>query len=172
MVILGIDPSLTGTGCIKLSKGKIIVRQLIRTKPVAKNTIKELSRLQAIRDLIDLKDVKYAALEGLAMSTRNSTALTQLSGLNYMIREYLHTNGIEFIVVPPTQLKKFVSGKGNCKKDLMLLETYKRYGESFEDDNLCDAFCLAKIAEAYFLGAKTNKIQADALESLKSQNYG
>ena len=171
MAVLGIDPSLTGTGCVMLKGGKIIDRRLIQTKPVANNVIKELKRLQTIRDSLALEGVKYAAMEGLAMSTRNSSALTQLSGLNYLIREHLYKNKIDFIVVPPTQLKKFITGKGNGPKDVILLETYKRYGESFDDNNICDAFCLAKIAEAFFCKDKITKIQSDVIKSLKQQNY-
>jgi len=45
-------------------------------------------------------------------------------------------------------LKKFVCGKGGVKKEVILLHTYKRYNETFENNNICDAFVLAKIAEA------------------------
>ena len=48
----------------------------------------------------------------------------------------------------PTTLKKFITGKGAGPKDVMLLETYKRYGISFLDNNLCDAFGLAQCGVA------------------------
>lgn len=52
-------------------------------------------------------------------------------------------------IVAPTSLKKFVTGKGTgVKKEQMLLATYRKWCAEFADNNLADAFGLAKIAEA------------------------
>jgi len=170
MTVLGIDPSLTATGCVKLKDGSILSKQLIKTKPSGSLPIEELGRLQYIRDSIDTTDVKIAAVEGLAMMSRKSTSLVQLSGLNYFIREYLQLSEVPFIIVPPTVLKKFITGKGNSPKELMLLEVYKRYGVSFDDNNTCDAYCLARICHAIkYPKEKITKIQQDIIKLLKKQ---
>lgn len=172
MVSLGIDLSLSNTGCIHLKDGSIVKSQTIKSKPHADKTpITELKRLMHIRDNINTTNVELAVIEGMAFMARNTTALTQLSGLNYMVREYLFHRNIQYVIVTPTQLKKFVSGKGNCQKDLMLLETYKRYGVSFSDDNLCDAYGLARIGEA-LLEQNTsplNQKQNEVINQLKTQ---
>ena len=169
-ISLGIDLSLTATGVIKLQDGKIIQRQLIKTKPTNKDPLEELKRLEIIRDSIDTTDVDIAILEGLAFMARNTTALVQLAGLNYLIRDRLYLDNIPFIIVAPTTLKKFVSGKGNSPKDLVLLETYKRYGVSFKDDNLCDAYVLARIGEALLdKKVKLTKFQAEVIELLTNK---
>lgn len=171
MVSLGVDPSLAATGCIRLDKdGNIIDQQLIKTKPT--KTIRgELERLQEIRDTIIMTDAKVAVIEGLAMGISRTTALTQLAGLNYMIREHFLLCDIPFVVVPPTQLKKFITGKGNVKKEMMLLEVYKRYDVSFSDNNLCDAYALAKIGEAIINKVTLTKPQQAVIDELKKQ-YG
>jgi len=46
-MILGIDPSLTGTGVVLIEDGKIIKQDLIKTKPT-KGTLAELERLVTI----------------------------------------------------------------------------------------------------------------------------
>jgi Holliday junction resolvasome RuvABC endonuclease subunit len=43
-------------------------------------------------------------------------------------------------------IKKFITGTGTAKKELMLLKVYKKFGEEFQDNNICDAFCLGKLA--------------------------
>ncbi|MGD2073064.1 MAG: hypothetical protein PVG65_06210, partial [Candidatus Thorarchaeota archaeon] len=49
-------------------------------------------------------------------------------------------------VIAPSTLKKFVTGKGNCKKELILLKVYQKFEIEFDNHNLADAFSLAKMA--------------------------
>jgi len=94
----------------------------------------------------------------------------QLAALNYLTRELIYDINKEFIIVAPTSLKKFITGKGNSGKDIMILETYKRYGVSFDDNNICDAFSLAKVGEAlYNKKIKLTKPQAEVINLLKEQ---
>lgn len=171
MITLGLDLSLTATGCIYLKDGKSIERSLLlKIKPTSRNPIEEMFRLLQIRDEIDLTGVDMVVIEGLAFMARNTSALVQLAGLNYLVRELLIASDVPFVIVPPTTLKKFVAGKGNCPKELMLLETYKRYNVSFDDNNLCDAYGLAQIGEAIInREAKLTKFQEEVLKTLKLQ---
>lgn len=148
-MVLGIDLSLTGTGCVTIYDNGEHTEQLIRSKPPkVKSPTTEIKRIMKIRDDIKIDSVSLVAIEGISFMSRNSTSLAQLSGLNYMVREKLINIGLPFVIVAPTSLKKFVTGKGNCGKDVMMMETYKRWGASLPNDNLCDGFGLAKIAEA------------------------
>jgi Holliday junction resolvasome RuvABC endonuclease subunit len=160
IITLGLDLSLTGTGVIILENGKIIKRILIKSKPVGDLPIDELKRIQKIVSDIEntFQDkngtgpyINVAVIEGLAFMVRNATALVQLSALNYMTRALLKDHGIPFVIVAPTSLKKFVTGSGASKKDVMLMETFKRYNVSILNDNECDAFGLAKIGEALLM---------------------
>lgn len=145
-MILGIDPSLTGTGVVALEDGEIINKQLIKTKPT-KGTLAELERLVKIVGSIEYGEAELAVIEGMAFMARNTTSLVQLAGLNYMIRHKLYKKNIPFIIVPPTSLKKFITGKGNAPKEFMLMEVYKRFNEEFRDNNICDAYCLARVGD-------------------------
>lgn len=170
MAFLGLDLSLSSTGAIRVEKGKITGRQLIKVKPRGAKPSDELQRLQEIRDSINVTGIEFAVIEGLAFMARNTTALCQLAGLNYLVREYLQLSNIPFAVVAPSALKKFVTGKGNCNKDLVLLETYKRYGESFDSNDLCDAFVLAMIGEALLTkDIKLTKPQQEVISVVRSQ---
>ena len=48
------------------------------------------------------------------------------------------------VEVPPSTLKKFVTGKGNAKKDQMMLAIYKRWGTEFDNNDAADAYALAQ----------------------------
>jgi len=170
MITLGIDLSLTGTGCVVMKSGKMVSNKLIKSKPSGGRPIDELNRIIKIRDEIEISDAKIAVIEGLAFMARNTTSLIQLSALNYFVREKLSILNIPFVIVAPTSLKKFVTGKGNSPKDLMLLATYKKYGEYFTNDNLCDAYGLAKIG--HVLTQKNPKLikpQQEVINLLKKQ---
>ena len=73
-------------------------------------------------------------------------ALAQLGAAHYIARVLLHERNIEFDIVSPSTLKKFVTGKGNCKKDLVLLKVFQKWGVEFSDNNLADAYSLARFA--------------------------
>lgn len=168
-ITLGIDLSLCATGIVRITNGKLTTQKLVKTKPTCDN-ISELQRLLKIRSEIETTDVDIAVIEGLAFSVRNSTALVQLSGLNYLVRELLYENKIPFILVAPTSLKKFATNKGNCQKDEVMLACYKRWHTTFKDNNLSDAFILAKIGEALLdKEVKLTTIQQEVITLLQKQ---
>lgn len=142
--ICGMDLSLSGTGIVILNKKNEILEQiLISTKPIL--CIEERINFiyKKIKKLLSKHKVGKVNIEGLAFGLRGQRSL-ELSGLHYFIRVWLHNSKIPFITTPPTTLKKFVTGKGNSKKNLILLSVYKKWKISFDDDNLADAYCLAR----------------------------
>lgn len=172
---LGLDTSLTGTGIVLLTDRKITKQRLIKSKPVGDKPVHELVRIRTIVEEIEMIVSEnlptIAVIEGMAYMAKNTTALVQLSALNYMTRALLFDYNIPFVIVAPTTLKKFITGKGNAKKDIMLIETYKRYGITILDDNENDAHGLARIGEL-LLSKNTNKLpifQKEVLELLAKQ---
>jgi crossover junction endodeoxyribonuclease RuvC len=69
-----------------------------------------------------------------------------MGALHYYLRLFLHERKIPFKVVAPNTLKKFVTGKGNSKKNQMMLHAFKKWKMEFDDDNLCDAYGLARMS--------------------------
>lgn len=70
------------------------------------------------------------------------------------------------LIVPPTSLKKFVTSRGNAKKNEMLLGVFKRWGVEFTDDNQADAYALEKFGLACldaFNWPNLHKYEVDAL---------
>lgn len=169
-MVLGLDLSLRASGYVRLENDKIIEQKLIKSKPTGKSPIDELKRLIAIKDNIDVGNISLAVIEGIAFGIRKTTSLSQLSALNYMVREKCYSNKVPFIIVAPTTLKKFITGKGNIKKDVILLEIFKRYDIEFYDDNLGDAYGLAKIGEL-ILSKKTDSpvFQNEVIKLLSKQ---
>ena len=168
MIIAGVDLSLTGTGLIVLNDGKVTRQELIKTKPT-KSAKEEVLRLRRIVDqlLVVIKDEcpNVVIIEGMAFMARNTTALVQLAGLNYLLRDELVKLGIPFVIVAPTSLKKFITGAGNTSKDQIMLHVFKKWDVTLLNDNLADAFGLAKCGEA--LIGKVGKLTQPEAEVIK-----
>ena len=85
------------------------------------------------------------AIEGAAFGKPfQAFHLGELAGV---IKYLLAVNRYTVILVPPTTLKKFATGKGNATKEEMNLINRWEYHNS--NDNIVDAFCLMKYAESY-----------------------
>ena len=170
---IGIDLSLVASGLVVLEDGKLHSKNLIKSKPSGKLPINELIRLQKISDEVAEIAInnkpELACIENLAFMAHNTCALTQLAGLSYLVRNKLNLAGIPFVMVAPTTLKKFLTGKGNIKKDMMLMAAYKRYGLTFDNDNIADGFALAKVAYELLSDNKVPSFQKEVLELLKIQ---
>lgn len=169
---MGIDLSLTATGVVKVRGDDVVLVKLIKTKP-EKGIIKELKRILSIVSGIEeeIKDVSLVAIEGLAFGIGKTSSLVQLSALNYFVRKLMMDNEKKFIIVPPTTNKKFITGKGNSKKDVVIMSIYKHYGLEFIDDNIADAFSLAKIADIMENGSNGSAVQLEIVKQIKKEQY-
>ena len=143
---VGLDLSLTGTGLIIIdNKANIIKQELISTK--SSDTPEEIliqiaNKLEFISTIANLQSVY---VEGLSFGSKGQ-AILELGALHYFIRIFLYKKKINYKIIPPGTLKKFVTEKGNAKKNLMLMKVFQKWGEEFSDDNLCDAYSLARMA--------------------------
>jgi crossover junction endodeoxyribonuclease RuvC len=110
----------------------------------------------------------FVVIEGLAFAGRGSYAL-QLAGLGYMLRRQFRNARIPYIDVAPTQAKKFLSGRGNVDKNIILKEVLKRYQIDVDDDNIADAINFNMIGRA-LLGwtPASNEAQRSIIEALNA----
>lgn len=145
----GIDPSFAGTAIVILDDKYNIVEE-IKFTAKSKNKEKEteeklLFMWKSIREFISKYDTAEVLfnVEDVIFGSPGQGSIQQ-AALNYSIRTILLDIGFEFITVAPSQLKKFISGNGAAKKELMLKEVYKKWGVDYNDNDLCDAYCLAR----------------------------
>ncbi len=86
-----------------------------------------------------------------------------------LLRYKLYKKGILYVDVPPNNLKKFVTGKGQAKKNLIMKELYKRWGIDTDDDNQADAHGLALFGLAMQNKLKVPKINMDAVIAVRGK---
>ena len=149
---VGLDQSYTGTGLVILDHtGALIDHHLIKTKPGA-TPMEAVDRLGSIFDQVKKAilstttqdSVVSLVMEDFAFGQANQMAA--LGGLGWHLRYRLaRETPWHFATCPVGTLKKFATGLGNAKKDQMLLGVYKRWGFEAPDDNVADAYALAKL---------------------------
>lgn len=156
--IVGIDPSLTGTGIAILPSHDIYT---IKSKQ------RGAKRLIEIRDAIQkiITDASLVVIENYAYCRANQAH--QIGELGGIIRVLLAESGVNWITVAPAQLKKFATGKGNAKKEHILQQVYKRWGVECRTSDEADAFTLAKIGQALVQGMELTKFQEEVIKKLK-----
>jgi crossover junction endodeoxyribonuclease RuvC len=145
-MFVGIDPSYNGFAIVVVDKnGDIIEQKLLSTdsNKEAEERIIELEKeFKFVANIISLHSV---CIEGPSFSS-NGAFILQMGALHYYLRIFLLKKGANYTIVAPGALKKFVAGDGRAKKDLMLLKVYKKWGVEFDNDNLADAYGLARFA--------------------------
>ncbi len=166
-VVLGLDASLTAFGLCALGLESETYTTWVLTSK--KKGVRRLDDLmgQLSRLLLAHDDIRHIALEGYAYGMRGR-AVYNIGELGGVLRHTLYNSLPEPVcfptVVPPTTLKKFVTGRGNAKKNEMLLGVFKSWDVEFRDDNEADAYALARMARHYALKSKPeNQYRAEAL---------
>jgi crossover junction endodeoxyribonuclease RuvC len=145
MNFVGLDLSFRGTGLTVLSGSSDILFQKLIVSPAKECIERRICFLsKEIFSVIKQYDQFVVYMEGLSFSSSGQATL-DLAGLHFYIRVNMYKDYPEQLyIIPPTTLKKYVTGTGRCQKNLMLLKTYKKFGIEFTDDNLCDSYCLAR----------------------------
>jgi crossover junction endodeoxyribonuclease RuvC len=140
---LGLDVALTNNGiCLIDENAKIIKTEVFIPKSnIIEERISEI--INNINSFVeDYNPLIY--LEGLSYGSRGRS-FSEICGVHYSIRCFFY-NKSNIVIIEPTKLKKFITGKGQCKKELILLYVYKKFGEEFDNNNIADAYGLARMA--------------------------
>lgn len=114
--------------------------------------------------------IQDIAMEGTVLASHAALVLGELSATVRLTLFDFFEEGDDRrfpLKVPPMTLKKYASGKGNAKKQEMLLQIYKRWGVEFNDDNAADAYGLARLASEFHIDAT----ELAVVEQMKDPKY-
>lgn len=143
---VGLDLSYVGTGLIVLdSNGIILEQKLVSTKPEFDTEERIIQIENEIKFIPNIVGLKKVCIEGPSYSSVGNQML-QMGALNFFVRIFLRKKNVDYRVIAPPTLKKWVAGTGRAAKEMMLLHIYKRWGIEFKNNNLADAYGLARIA--------------------------
>jgi crossover junction endodeoxyribonuclease RuvC len=164
MKILAIDASLTSTGWARVVKNGWIWVSRVGTLPTGKR--RGTDRLVYIREsLLSLvTGADLVVLEGYAFARTNQAH--QIGELGGVLRVAFAEAGIPLVVVAPMARAKYATGKGNAKKEAVLVEAVRRLGYEGSSNDEADALWLLYMAlDHYGLGGAVDmpKVNREAL---------
>lgn len=175
-IYIGIDQSYSGFAlCAYYPGAKDSIDTLWKYAPAKYGT--GIDRLNAIYQDIgslfyridrDRWVVQHVCMEGYASASKFGREQAGELGaiVKRALRAVLDPPVCYPTIVPPKSLKKFVTGNGNAAKDNMLLGVYKKWGKEYGNNNLADAYSLARMAEAVHTNTTAYKYEAEALVQL------
>jgi Holliday junction resolvasome RuvABC endonuclease subunit len=171
---IGLDMSLTSTGvCVKTTG-------TINIKTIKSDPHKHPNDLERLRFIVEevMRSIPIMYFPATHMvciedyfvpyNPKQIGSAIKLIALGTLMRVRLYEAGIPFFVVSPSQLKKFVLGKGTGQKDLILREVYKRWGINAENNDQADSVVLAYLAESLIMGSKDDmpKFQIEVIDAV------
>lgn len=174
---MGIDASVTGLSVALVdAEGAYFIWRLTPKTKVSRQGEGKPYRLREIDEFLENRfrnikaqsQVQHVCLEGYAFTSAMATTAGEVGGLVRLklLKHFKEPVGFPTIPVP-SQLKKFITGSGKGDKNVILKAVYKRWGLDVSDDNMADAFGLAKMALAISTGDTDYGYEADVLAKLR-----
>lgn len=142
---IGIDLS-SHTGFVIQSEDRLILHEQEISYPTDKDPERMVFICQSIFSHLN-KETDIIAIENPSYGSKGRAVSFQ-AGLNWTLRNMLHTAGFSYYDVAPTQLKKFATSNHAADKPVIATVVKKRWGFFHGSDNITDAFVLSEIARA------------------------
>lgn len=142
MRVFGVDVSLTGTGLCIVKDGAIQNTHCVTSKPSKFPMSRYTDIGNAVREFLQPAPGDIAFIEGYAFGAKGHVFdIAECTGI-VKYQFFHHGGGLRYVIVPPTLLKKYLTGKGVAPKDIMIKEVYKQYGFDTNNNNIADAVAL------------------------------
>jgi crossover junction endodeoxyribonuclease RuvC len=164
--VLGIDPSLTSTGLVRIDQHDGV--QLYRIRP----RVKGHDRLDAILDAVSysVRDADLVVIEGPSYGS-TGTAYHQLAGLWWLITHHLYRAGRPYAVVSPQARAKYATGNGGAGKDAVLAAVVRRYADvDVTGNDVADALILAAMG-ARWIGEPIDSVPKTHLVAMDKVSW-
>ena len=175
-VSIGIDQSLTGFALtiMDVEDPKNYITWVYKSPYRGVKRLVDISRwLVEKLELVEDRYVTDVAMEGTVLASHSALVLGELAAVVKIVfwsffEDWDHQDHLRVpLQIPPMTLKKYAAGKGNAKKQEMLMQMYKRYGVEFNDDNAADSYGLARMAAKL----QINEVEAQIIEQIKDPKY-
>lgn len=144
-MIIALDVSLTSTGWARTdASGSAAEVGVIRTKH------RGVVRLQEILTAVCrvAQGAELALIEGYSHASQYKTH--EMGEAGGVVRLGLYQQGIPYVEVPPKCVKKIATGKGQAKKEVVLLAASRRLGYAGTSSDEADARWLLEFAAQHY----------------------
>ncbi|WP_397570618.1 crossover junction endodeoxyribonuclease RuvC [Schlesneria sp. T3-172] len=166
--VIGIDPSLSGTGVIVLTEaGSIASKTIVSTPPCGPSAQARMDRYEKmvweIKKIGDAFKPTMICIEGYAFGS-NMPGANERVEYGGLLR-YVLTRSFRLIEVNPLSLKKWATGRGAGDKTALIAAMTAKYGVQFGSSDEYDAYALARVAlQIVGYDQPTNETQRECVD--------
>jgi crossover junction endodeoxyribonuclease RuvC len=172
--VVGIDPSLTGTGIATITEHGPTVDTIV-TKPTGDTTRDRDRRMQRIADrVLDIvgRSTGLVVIEGPAFSRGASPHTWDRAGLWWRLVHELHAADVPLAVCGPTVRAKWATGNGGAGKAVVVAAAARMWPDvPITDDNAADALVFATMAAQHLDVPMPVRLLARHTEALGGVNW-
>lgn len=142
-IAIGIDLSTSSTGFAFIGPDIQPYVSTIKGDPKKSGMDKHHTMVSRIMERIHAVKHDIIVIEGYSLNMKNASSVVPLVELGGLLRFMLYLDGIPWCDPRASELKKFVTGKGNTKKEHMMMHVLKRWGVTTNNADEADAYGLA-----------------------------
>lgn len=154
--VIGIDPGYANLGLCRIKNLKSAPEyETLELDKIKDRNQRYRTIVKRMHSLLGGCDgIPLVVIEGYAYGFGSkSQQLVDLAGVGEILRYAVWRKyGYSPLDVPPTSLKKYITGKGNVKKDKILLALYKKFKIEFDTSHEGEAYALASIGKEIISG--------------------
>lgn len=182
MIVVGVDPSLTGTGIAVVDTDDVLVIATHTITSAGRKDATLTERRERIAYIAERQIGDYAlglgdrrgetgradlvVIEAPSLGQARQGGQFDRHGLWWLAVHRLHTLGIPVAAVAPNARAKYATGKGNASKEQVLLAVARRYPHvAVANNNEADALALAAMG-ARHLSQPIDDLPQTHLEAL------
>ena len=164
MKVLGIDPSTTTGLAIADEDCKVLYAKEI-SFPKLRGFERTSSIMAEILGLVEREKPDLIVIEAMIVG-RASSAISMIS-IGSILRYFLWQEDLGNLDVSPSTLKKFVTGKGQAKKEEIMMYVLKNWGYASQTNNVADAVGLAMLGVCRLGGGKFTAAQNKVVDQIQ-----
>ena len=160
MLVLGLDPS-TRCGIALVNEDKVVVHSAEIHFPKLEGFPRAQAIIAEIMEVYEGFQPDHVVIE--EMFVGHASSAIPIIQLGSLIRYFLWQEGIKYLEVSPTVLKKFVANGGQAKKEEMMMYVLKNWGHQSKTNNTADAVGLGMFGQCAYKGALFPKQQTEVV---------
>lgn len=101
-----------------------------------------------LKEVVTAEGINLIVYERVAGFHKNS--IIHAAKMVAIIETFCEENQIAYVAFSATEIKKFATGKGNAKKEQMIIAAGSKYGYTGNDDNEADAIHLYHLTKSVY----------------------
>lgn len=163
---IGIDPSLTSTGVwVKgaVDFGKVVGESLSNDASIESQYERIAMVEYEVKEIIRLNGIEIVGMEWAAFANKSSRTVEMYSLYYFLFGACRHL-GCSVYTVPPAQLKRWATGKGNTPKEEMLKAAKAR---GFDPPEGFNKKQVSDIADAFLAGEYAREQHHKVMEEVR-----